>query len=118
MRWRWFADFIVSPGKKQKAGKENVPCENGFVVQTMFGKLVTKAGVMLTSGEEQNQISMSYICWIKIFLHHHPAVVIIFLNNFLSWIRSGSNNISEELDKCIKKTSALSSSIIFLSIQV
>ena len=52
--------FISLAGKKRKPGKENVACSNDFidkVLQSTFGKLVTKSGVTL--GEDQNKISKS-----------------------------------------------------------
>jgi hypothetical protein len=56
--------IIASAGKKRRSSKENVARSNDVinkVLQTTFGKLLTKAGVILTSGEVQNKISKSQV---------------------------------------------------------
>ena len=54
---------IIVGGKKRNTGKENVPCSNDFnnkLLQSTFGKLVNKSGVTLSTGKNQNQISMLF----------------------------------------------------------
>jgi hypothetical protein len=56
--------IIASAGKKRRSSKENVARSNDVinkVLQTTFGKFLTKAGVTLASGEVQNKISKSQL---------------------------------------------------------
>ncbi|CAB4035769.1 Fanconi anemia group D2, partial [Paramuricea clavata] len=87
--------IITSAGKKRRSGKENVARSNDVinkVLQTTFGKLLTKAGVTLTSGEVQNKIKLDQTMFQRNLYNalkrhqHYPQVLAEFVEGLVSYI--------------------------------